>query len=265
MIFVTLGTQDKSFHRLLEAIDKEIENGTIKEKVIVQAGYTKYTSDNMEIFDLIAPDKFDEIIDNANLVITHGGAGSILTALKKGKTIIAAPRLKKYKEHTNDHQKEIIDEFVKDGYILGLYDFNKLGKVLSKAKNFKPKKFTSNTDNMIKLIEDYIEKDNHISWYNKCSFVFKYLIFFILYSFIFVLIKNNVIRRLDLDNSLIIFLLLLLLFISYFSSNYLVFKNKFHDMMEEVTKVIFYVILNFLIFVVCINFENNYLIFRMLF
>ena len=184
MIFVTLGTQDKSFHRLLEAIDKEIENGTIKEKVIVQAGYTKYTSDNMEIFDLIAPDKFDEIIDNASLVITHGGAGSILTALKKGKTIIAAPRLKKYKEHTNDHQKEIIDEFVKDGYILGLYDFNKLGKVLSKAKNFKPKKFTSNTDNMIKLIEDYIEKDNHISWYNKLKEIIWYGFFGVLTTLI---------------------------------------------------------------------------------
>ena len=42
MIFVTLGTQDKSFERLLKAIDKEIEKGTIKDKVVVQAGYTKY-------------------------------------------------------------------------------------------------------------------------------------------------------------------------------------------------------------------------------
>ena len=52
MILVTLGTQDKSFVRLLKAIDREIKKGNIKEKVIVQAGYTKYNSKNMEIFDL---------------------------------------------------------------------------------------------------------------------------------------------------------------------------------------------------------------------
>ena len=59
MIFVTLGTQDKSFKRLLENIDKEIEKGTIKDKVIVQAGYTKYNSKNMCIFDLLDKDDFD--------------------------------------------------------------------------------------------------------------------------------------------------------------------------------------------------------------
>ena len=60
MIFVTLGTQDKDFSRLLKAIDREIEKGTIKEKVIVQAGHTKYESKNMEIFDLIPTDEFDD-------------------------------------------------------------------------------------------------------------------------------------------------------------------------------------------------------------
>ena len=42
MILVTLGTQDKEFKRLLESIDKEINNGTITDKVVVQAGCTKY-------------------------------------------------------------------------------------------------------------------------------------------------------------------------------------------------------------------------------
>ena len=51
MIFVTLGTQDKNFDRLLVAIDKEIKKGNIKEKVIVQAGTTNFKSENMEIFD----------------------------------------------------------------------------------------------------------------------------------------------------------------------------------------------------------------------
>ena len=52
MIFVTLGTQDKGFPRLLEAIEEAIENKYIKEKVIVQAGYTEFESKNMEIYKL---------------------------------------------------------------------------------------------------------------------------------------------------------------------------------------------------------------------
>lgn len=135
MIFVTLGTQDKSFKRLLKAVEKEKLNGNIKEKVVVQAGYTKYKSDVMEIFDTIPKDEFEEYMAKASLVITHGGVGSILTALDNNKKVIAAPRLARYKEHTNDHQKQIVDEFEKKGYILALRDTNKLDDVLKKLRN----------------------------------------------------------------------------------------------------------------------------------
>ena len=177
MILVTLGTQDKEFTRLLKAIDREIEKGVITDKVVVQAGCTKYESKNMEMFDLIPANEFDEYIKKADLIITHGGAGSILTAVKNNKKIIAAARLAKYKEHTNDHQKQIIEEFSKQGYILELKDFNKLGKLIQKSKSFKPKKFTSNTKNMIKLVSDYIEETDNISWYNKYKEGLLYLFF----------------------------------------------------------------------------------------
>lgn len=189
MILVILGTQDKDFSRLLKAVDKEIENGTIKEKVIVQAGQTKYESKNMEIFDLISGPEFEKLIDEASLIITHGGVGSILAGIKKNKKIIAAARLSKYQEHHNDHQKQIIKEFADQGYLLELRDFNKLGKLIEKSKSFKQKKFESNTDNMIKIISDYIEDKNNISWYNKYKY---YLIGFILNFICFCLINNNI-------------------------------------------------------------------------
>ena len=166
MILVILGTQDKEFPRLLDAIDHEIENGNIHEKVVVQAGQTKYTSKNMEIFDFLPEPEFEKLMDEASLIITHGGAGSILSAIKKGKTIIAAPRLAKYHEHHNDHQKQIISEFASQGYILELKDFHTIGKLIEKSKKFKPKKFESNTKNMINLIENYIESSNHTAWYH---------------------------------------------------------------------------------------------------
>lgn len=167
MILVTLGTQDKDFSRLLKAIDREIENKNIKEKVIVQAGYTKYESKNMEMFDLIDSDELDKLVKDCSLLITHGGVGSILNGIQNNKKIIAASRLKKYKEHTNDHQKQIVKEFSDRGYLLELRDFNKLDKLLDKAKTFKPTKFKSNNSNFIKKIDKYIEEDNNISWYNK--------------------------------------------------------------------------------------------------
>lgn len=177
MILVVLGTQDKQFTRLLEAVDREIEKGVIKEKVVVQAGQTKYESKNMEIFDLVPAPEFNKLMDEADLIITHGGAGTILTGIKKGKKIIAAARLAKYMEHHNDHQKQIIGEFASRGYILELRDFNKLGTMIQKIKKFKPKKFESNTKNMIKLIDDYIEDSNHTSWYHKYKEGLLYLFF----------------------------------------------------------------------------------------
>jgi len=177
MILVILGTQDKQFTRLLEAVDREIEKGVIKDRVVVQAGQTKYESKNMEIFDLVPAPEFEKLMDEADLVITHGGAGSILSAIKKGKKVIAAPRLAKYQEHHNDHQKQIIGEFAKLGYILELKDFNKLGVMIKKIENFKPKKFESNTKNMIKLIDDYIIETNHTAWYHKYKESLLYLFF----------------------------------------------------------------------------------------
>ena len=150
MIFITLGTQDKPFNRLLEAVQREINNGNIKDKVVVQAGCTKFKTDDMEIFDLIPMDDFDKIMKECDLLITHGGVGSIVGGLNKNKTVIAAARLEKYGEHLNDHQLQIISNFTKAGYILNLEDFDKLADVLEEAKTFKPKKYKSNKGNFIK-------------------------------------------------------------------------------------------------------------------
>ncbi|MDD6757556.1 MAG: glycosyltransferase [bacterium] len=159
MIFVTLGTQDKKFPRLLQALDKAIEKGEIEEKVIVQAGNTKYESENMDIFDLISPDEFNKYIDDCDILITHGGVGSIITAVKKGKKVIAAARLQKYKEHVNDHQLDIIKSFDDAGYIIGLDSVEKLGEALKKVKDFEPKRYIKNTGNILKIVENFIDNN----------------------------------------------------------------------------------------------------------
>ena len=158
MIFVTLGTQDKSFKRLLEEIDKQIKLGNITDEVIVQSGYTNYKSDNMKIFKMIPMKEFDKYIKKCDLLITHAGVGSIMSGLINNKKVIAAPRLKKYKEHTNDHQLDIASSFKKDGYILTT-NIDDLDKILKEIQNFKPKKFKSNNKKFVKVIEDFIDNN----------------------------------------------------------------------------------------------------------
>lgn len=158
MILVTLGTQDKKFTRLLETIQKLIDKKIIKEQVIVQAGCTcDFVSKEMEIFDLIPMDEFDKLISECDVLITHGGVGSIITGLKNNKKVIAAARLKQYGEHTNDHQLQIIENFSKEGYIISLEKFDDLEKILKDIKKFKPKTYKSNTNKFIKIIEKEID------------------------------------------------------------------------------------------------------------
>lgn len=159
MILITLGTQDKQFTRLLDMVQKEIDNGNIKDKVVVQAGHTKYKSKDMEIFDLIDRDKFSDLISKCDILITHGGVGSIITGLNNNKKVIVVPRLAKYDEHMNDHQLQITNNFFKEGYILPLYENDSLEKVLKKVKTFKSQQFKSNTKNMIRLISDFIDNN----------------------------------------------------------------------------------------------------------
>ena len=158
MILVTLGTQDKNFVRLLEKIDQLINNGLIKDKVIVQAGFTKYNSENMEIFDLIPQDEFNDLMDKADIIITHGGVGNIISALEKNKKVIAVPRLAKYGEHINDHQTQIIAKFNALGYIIGLQDVYELDDAVKQIKKFKPKKFVHDNSKMLNLVSELIDK-----------------------------------------------------------------------------------------------------------
>ena len=136
MILVTLGTQKQQFTRLLEYI----ENSNIKEEIIVQAGFTKFISNKMKIFDFIDYDEMNKYIDKADLIITHAGTGSIVSALKKDKKIVACARLSKYLEHVDNHQEEILDVFYEEGYILKIDDNLDLDEVVKESKKFNPKK-----------------------------------------------------------------------------------------------------------------------------
>ena len=159
MILVLLGPQNNSFHRLLEEVQKNIDNKNIKEEVVVQKGYTKFESENMTLYTQLPVDKLQQLIEKADLVITHGGVGSIISSIQKGKKVIAIPRLKKYGEHVNDHQYDIVKSFNDSGYIIGLSSVEELGAALQKINDFEPKNYVKNTGNVLKIVEDFIDNN----------------------------------------------------------------------------------------------------------
>ena len=114
----------------------------------------------MKIFDLIPSEELEKYQEQADLIITHGGVGSIVGSIKKGKKVIAVPRLHKYHEHVNDHQKQIVETYEKKGYIIGIQNVEELENAILRAKDFIPKKYESENngnEKMLKIIEDFIE------------------------------------------------------------------------------------------------------------
>ncbi len=113
MIFVTVGTHEQPFDRLLKCIDKMVTDGKIKEEVIVQKGYTDFELKYCEEYKLIGYDEIQKYIQEARIVITHGGPASFIAPLSIGKIPIVVPRKKEYNEHVNNHQLDFAKQVEK--------------------------------------------------------------------------------------------------------------------------------------------------------
>lgn len=157
MIFITLGSQKFQFNRLLREVDSLIEKGMItKKEVFAQIGYSDYIPKNYEYKNFLDRDEFKRMMDNSNIVITHGGTGAIVGAVKKGKKVIAVPRLEEFNEHVDDHQLQIIEQFDKMNFIKAVIDIKDLNLSIKHIKDIKFKNYISNTKNIIKSIDRFI-------------------------------------------------------------------------------------------------------------
>ena len=158
MIFVTLGSQKFQFNRLLMELDKLLEEKKICNDIFAQIGYSDYKPKNYEFKEFLDREQFAEFMDKCDTVITHGGTGAIVGAVKRDKKVIAVPRLAKFGEHVDDHQLQIIDQFTNMNFIVGVKDTNEIYEALELLKTMKFKKYISNTENIINEIEKYINQ-----------------------------------------------------------------------------------------------------------
>lgn len=131
MIFVTVGTHEQQFNRLIEYIDKMVEKEIIKEDVIIQTGYSTYEPQNCKYQKLFSYNEMLKFVRNARIVITHGGPSSFIMPLQIGKIPIVVPRQYKFNEHVNDHQVKFTQEVSERmGNIILVQDVTDLDKVI---------------------------------------------------------------------------------------------------------------------------------------
>lgn len=155
MIFVTVGMHSQGFDRLIRKMD-EIA-GKIDEAVIMQIGHTRYKPKYAKYFDFVEDfQKIKELNKKARLVICHGGAGAIITALKQGTPLIAIPRLKRYREHNDDHQLELVDALAKEGKITTINDVRNLEKSIKSGHAYDRKGFNNEKTILIEKLRKYL-------------------------------------------------------------------------------------------------------------
>ena len=156
MIFLTVGTQDKQFLRLLKIVDNAIKKGVVKDEVIAQIGHTKFESNNIKTYKFMSDKRLNEFIESADLIVTHGGVGFLTTALMKKKKVFAIARTKQYKEHINDHQMQIVDKFYKLKYIKKIETYDDFVREYKNLNKFKPVFPKFDNTKMLNIISDFI-------------------------------------------------------------------------------------------------------------
>ena len=159
MIFVTLGSQKFQFNRLLQKIDELVKEEAIKEEIFAQIGYSDYKPENYQYKDFLNRNEFSEIQSKADVVITHGGTGAIIGAVKKGKKVLAVPRLAKYGEHVDDHQIQLLQQFDGMEIIEACYELDDFEKALKKLRETEYRKYETKTKKIIDSIEDYLRSE----------------------------------------------------------------------------------------------------------
>lgn len=148
MIFVTVGTHEQQFNRLIEEVDKLKEDGTITEDVFIQTGFSTYEPKHCQWSKLISYQDMNKKIKEAGIIITHGGPASFIAPLQIGKIPIVVPRQEKYGEHVNDHQLEFaknVEERNKN--IIPVYDIKDLKEKILNYDKIIEKMNISNVSN----------------------------------------------------------------------------------------------------------------------
>ena len=133
MIFVTVGTHEQPFNRLIKKIDELKKDGVITEDVIMQTGFSTYEPRYCQWEKLYPFNEMHKMVNDARIVITHGGPSSFIMPLQIGKIPVVVPRQQKYNEHVNNHQLDFSNAVnERYGNLIVVEDVDNLGDIINR-------------------------------------------------------------------------------------------------------------------------------------
>lgn len=131
MIFVTVGTHEQPFNRLIKEVDRLKKEGIITDEVFIQTGFSTYEPQYCDWKNIISYPEMEDYMNRADIIITHGGPATFMGAIAKGKKPIVVPRQEKFGEHVNDHQLEFAEQVSERfGSIVVVEEINELQNYL---------------------------------------------------------------------------------------------------------------------------------------
>ena len=128
MIFVTVGTHQQPFTRLLESLDQ-----LPGDQLVVQHGYGPPPEGVARAVPFVSFREMVDLFEEAERVVTHAGVGSVLLARRTGHVPVVVPRLQRYREHVDDHQLQLIRALTEIGHVIPEFDTAELAQAVASA------------------------------------------------------------------------------------------------------------------------------------
>lgn len=160
MIFVTVGTHEQQFNRLVSYMDEWASSHD--EEVVIQSGFSTYEPKSAKYSKLYPYKTMVELVDKARIVITHGGPSSFIMPLQIDKVPVVVPRMKEFDEHVNDHQLDFARAVAeRQGNIIVIEDVTKLSETLDNYEtivNGMKNGLTSNNEKFCNRFEELVDE-----------------------------------------------------------------------------------------------------------
>ena len=153
-VFASVGTHPQPFDRLIRELD--IVAAGKRANFFAQTGSCSFAPKNFPFKNFLSGKEFEEKIAEADIVVSHGGAGTIINSLLQGKKLVVVPRLKRFGEHTNDHQLDLARALEREGKAISVESIADLGKAIENAVSFRPR-VASNKQGLIVEIRKFLE------------------------------------------------------------------------------------------------------------
>lgn len=147
MIFVTVGTHEQQFNRLVQEIDQLVASGELEEEVFVQTGYSTFEPGHCRWEKFLPYESMRKMQKEASVVVSHGGPSTFMDVVSEGKVPVVVPRQKKFDEHVNDHQVSFVGAVANRlGGIIPVFDISELSDSIRQARSAVGVEFDSNNE-----------------------------------------------------------------------------------------------------------------------